>query len=156
MKTDEELLDLFRGTADTMANDVRDDFKSYFRDDPSLTPDEYTRLYHLAHKTECEVIVHPLTYTDDWDDDNIWPTCVEWCRIHDVEPRLLAGILEFQGEAAWFPPNDNPWPVNYHTIFMFCTMNYANYRLHNPESEDHLLYGMNDDEGHERDYPITD
>lgn len=151
MKSDDELFQLLRETADDMANDTIDEsFKDYFGFDPHLTPiegeliltdEEYTRLYEMAQKVQANVFLTPEVYTPDWDDDNIWPTCVEWARIHNIEPRLLAGILEDAGDNAWYPPEG---PVTYEAIFQFCAVNFGLYRALNPYTEDHRLYGMDD------------
>lgn len=147
MKSDDELFRLARDTADDFANDVLDtSFKDTFEcltegEDPELTIEEYNRLVEVTTPYRATVFMSRDRYDPDWDDDNIWPTCQEWCRIHGIDEKLFAGILEFHGEAAWYPPNDQD--VTQEAIFQFCVMNYANYRLHNPESEDIHLYGMN-------------
>lgn len=153
MKSDDELFQLLRETADDMANDTIDEsFKDYFGYDPNLpyvegdlilTDEEYARLRGMALKVQANVFLTPQVYTDDWQDENIWPTCVEWARIHGIEPKLLAGILEDAGENAWFPPDE--LDVTQEKIFQFCAVNFGLYRALNPYTEDSRLYGMDDE-----------
>lgn len=76
---------------------------------------------------------------DDWYDEHgkIWAVCIEWASLHDIHPAELAGIFEWHGEGAWYPPDG---PITKKAVFKWCAVNYGVYRYHTKPSEDDL-YG---------------